>query len=66
MRLFKMKIFLPPADANTETLNLIEPTSDKEMNIAATNRELATVKAADRARSDNSDANRVSHNLQNQ
>ena len=58
-----MRIFLPPADANTETLNLIESTSDKETNIAAANGELATVKAADRARSDNSDAKRVSHNL---
>jgi hypothetical protein len=63
LRLFNMKIFLLPADANTETLDLIESTSDKEMNIAAANGELATVKAADRARSDNSDAKRVSHNL---
>ena len=56
-----MKIFLPPADANTGTLDLIEPASNKKMNIAAANGELATVKAADRTRPDHSDAKRVSH-----
>jgi hypothetical protein len=44
-----MKIFLLPADANTGTFNLIEPTSDKKMNIAPANGELAPVKASDRA-----------------
>jgi len=51
-----MKIFPLPADANTRTFNLIEPTSDKEMNIGSANGELATVKAADRASPDNRDA----------
>jgi hypothetical protein len=53
-----MKIFLLPADANTGTFNLIEPTSDKKMNISSANRELAPVKASHRARPDNGDAKR--------
>jgi hypothetical protein len=53
-----MKIFLLPAAANTGTFNLIEPTSDKKMNIAPANGELAPVKASDRARPDNGDAKR--------
>ena len=56
-----MKIFLPPADANTGTLDLIEPASNKKMNIAAANSELATVKTADRTGPNHSDAKRLRH-----
>ena len=61
LRVFDMKIFFPPADANTEMLNFIVSTSDKEMNIAAADGELATVKATNRPCPDHSDAKRVSH-----
>jgi hypothetical protein len=53
-----MKIFLLPINANTRAFDLIEPASDKEMNIAPSNGELTTVKAADRAGADDRDARR--------